>query len=829
MNKVLTSRLWPAGIWLPALLGLATGLTLIPTSYPAGPEIASAAQPARDGVPEVAVARLGELLKTAANDEAWRSVAIQLVPALIAAQRASEALTLLDDPRLKGSSLSNFWRGQALATLQQWSQALPFFQTAARDSASPARTEATFGTAEMFRALGRSEEALRTLNTLIDDKQWAVRARLRAAELLLDRSDWINAQHLLDDMNPTLPGERKERRFLRGRLELARHRPEHATGTFESLIKKPEGAGHALIIAALFAMADAHLQLKTPETGDDFLEAFIDRQPNDQNLPELFAKLDELYRAERKPARVELEKWTREPEQPRRAFAQWYRARIELRAGHRDRALQLLGDLRKGITKIPALAPAFVELAKLTAEEGHADEAIAILEEARVMSPEAPVLDRINMLAGELHYASSRYDAASARFEEAARSGSLLAPMSKFNASLSWLQLGNHASFLVAYNELAKSGTAGNDVAELRLAEGLVEAGKGDKTASDSLQKFVGEFPQSPRVSEAWVALAELAFHAAPPRIDEARKDLQKAAELKPTELANEHADYLAIWLEDAAPGNEAKVIERANRFLSQHSTSHFVSEVRMKLAETYYRRQDFANAETQFETLAEQNPSGAVAEKALFFAAESATSTMGERSVDRAIVLFDRVVQMKGDLRWAARNEQAVIERKLGKPKDALLLYDEVLKGDAKAGDKREALCGKGDIYFEMGSEDPKNFDKAIATYDQLAAESPQPGHWRNQALFKKGVCLEKKADRDGALTIFYKVLEEEARPDRSPEFFWFYKAGFNAARLLEDASKWESAASVYEKLAAAGGSRSEEAQARLNRLRLEHFLWGN
>jgi hypothetical protein len=203
--------------------------------------------------------------------------------------------------------------------------------------------------------------------------------------------------------------------------------------------------------------------------------------------------------------------------------------------------------------------------------------------------------------------------------------------------------------------------------------------------------------------------------------------------------------------------------------------------------------------------------------------------STMGAHSVDRAIELFDRVVQMKGDLRWAARNEQAVIERKLGKSRDALLLYDEVLKGDAKAGDKREALCGKGDIYFEMGSEDPRNFDQAIATYDQLAAESPQPGHWRNQALFKKGVCLEKKADRDGALTIFYKVLEEEARPDRPPEFFWFYKAGFNAARLLEDAAKWESAAAVYEKLVAAGGSRSQEAQARLNRLRLEHFLWGN
>jgi hypothetical protein len=181
--------------------------------------------------------------------------------------------------------------------------------------------------------------------------------------------------------------------------------------------------------------------------------------------------------------------------------------------------------------------------------------------------------------------------------------------------------------------------------------------------------------------------------------------------------------------------------------------------------------------------------------------------------------------VRLNGDLKWAARNEQAVIERKLGKPPDALLLYDEVLKSDARPSEKREALCGKGDILFESGGN--VNYRRAIEVYDQLAADPEEPIHWRNQALFKKGLCLEKETDRAGALATFYKVLENEARPDRRRELFWFYKAGFNAARLLEDDSKWESAAAIYQRLAAAGGSRSEEAKARLNRLRLEHFLW--
>src|SRR5437762_13667762 len=105
-----------------------------------------------------------------------------------------------------------------------------------------------------------------------------------------------------------------------------------------------------------------------------------------------------------------------------------------------------------------------------------------------------------------------------------------------------------------------------------------------------------------------------------------------------------------------------------------------------MKLAELYYRRQDFANAQTQFEIIAQQTPNDPLAEKALFFAAESAMSSMSEHTLDRGLVLFDQVVQKHGAMRWAARNEQAVLVRELGKPRDGLALYDEVSESDAGA-----------------------------------------------------------------------------------------------------------------------------------------------
>jgi thioredoxin-like negative regulator of GroEL len=791
------------------------------------PSLAEATQPLLEGVPEVAVVRLGALLGRSSTVEEWRAIAEKLAEAQVAAKHPEDALVLLADSRLRELPSAKFWRAQAFASLHRWADALPLYEELAKDERSSFRQAATFGAAEMLRALGRRDEALTKLARLLHDKDWSTQAQLRSAELYIDKADAINGRRVLDEVQAKSVAERKERRFLRGCLELILQRPDRAIDMFQAVLKKPDGASHATLMAALFGIADACLQGKTPETGDDFIERFINSHPADQDLPVLFAKLDELYRAEHKPSRNELERWVRNPEQPRRTFARWYLARLEIRAGRRDRARQLFSDLRRADVKSPAMAPALLEFAKLERDDGHFDEAIAILGDARLLHPEPSLLDRINLLFAQTEYLAKRFGAATAVFEQIGHSTSPWAKVALYNASAGWLQLGNYDRFLVDYDDLGKQGGDEDSRASLRLEEGLMQAARGSKEAAESLQQFIRDFPKNPRVSEAWIGLAELAFHSSPPRFDEARKNLARAADSQPTAAAKERGDYLTIWIEDSANVNEAKVVELAKRFLDQHGASPFAPEVRMKLAEIYYRHQDFANAQTEFEILAQQNPDNPLGEKALFFAAESAMSSMGEHSLDRAIVLFDEVVRLNGPLRWAARNEQAVIERKLGKPNDALVLYDGVLKSDAEPSEKREALCGKGDIFFEMGGSDPSNYQRAIEIYDQLASDKNQPIHWRNQALFKKGLCLEKTSDSAGALAMFYKILEDEARPDRRHEFFWYYKAGFNAARLLEDDSKWESAVVIYEKLAAAGGSRSEEAKARLNHLRLEHFLW--
>lgn len=771
------------------------------------PALLNAARPLVDGVPEVAVTRLTTLLADTPPEKA-EAVREKLAEAQLAALRPTEALQTLGEANTPDA---RFLRGQALEEMGQPSDALELYLELLRQQ--PAKTDVAFAAARVLRSLGRNEEALARFRALARDARLGVPARLEEAELLLNLGQATEARRALDAVTPKLTAHKKEKRLLRARLDLAAHRPEKAVSALQGLLKKPDDVSHEVMISALFAMADAHLQLGTPEAGDDSLEDFIDRHPQDQTLPEVFAKLAQLYRAERKPPRAELERWLADDAQPRRGLAQWYLAQFDLAAGRRESAQRHFQEL----IPHPALAPAFLQYARLLIAEGRADDAVARIEDFEKLNLPPETRQLFQFEKGRAEFARANFSKSAALFEPIARS----LPGAKYNAALGWLQQDDNG------RGEQKANVSGSTSGDLLLEEALQHAKKNDPAAMAELQAFLAQDPQNPRVAEAHLALAELAYHSTPPRFREAENSLAAARNSAPSEAVQERADYLELWLADAQNAAPDRVITAANNFLRAHPSSTFAGDVRLKLGEIHFRRQDFANAQTQFEALAQQDPGSSLAEKALFLAAQSAAFTMTPHALDHALDLLAQVIKREGEFRWAARLEQAAVARRLGKLHDAQLLYDEVLKGDARSSEKREALCGKADVLAEEAGQDPANLTLAISTYDQLAAEAANQPHWRNQALFKKAVCQEKQSQPEAALATFYRVLDFDSRPDRAPEFFWFYKAGFDAARLLEAQEKWQSAASIYDRLAGTGGPRSEEAKARLAQLRLEHFLW--
>ena len=649
----------------PTLSGLFALLLFLANQAPA--QIAdwdAAVRPLDDGVPQVAVIRLRDILKRDLSGPDKKMVKAKLGEALLAAGEGEEALTVLRDPDLQDLPATWLWRAQALASLQRWTEALPLYQKVAGEKASPLRTTGLFGQAESLRALQRFDEALQIFGELLSDPQWNERAQLRSIELLLDKRDNTAARRILDKTRPSALADKKEKRYLQGRLEAQLNHNERAIELYQTILRRPEGASRAVLIATLCAVGESHLQLQTPETGDDPLEDFVEHHPTDPALPVVFEKLDQLYRAEHQASSQELARWANDSAQPRRSLAQWYLARAELRAGRPEAALRAYTKLHDDRAPFPALAEGLFEFAQFEMERRHFDEAISILIDALKLHPSTLWRERLALLAARAQYLARHFDKAGQTFEQVANDSPRLRRDSLYNASLAWLQQNDRERFLVDTKALADGGANDDARAELLLEEGMTQAAQGNLKAAQTLESFLRQFPRHKRAAEAWVTLAELAFHAAPPRFEEARKNLERARSSEPNPGALERADYLLIWIEDAAPDSDAaKVISAATEFVRKYPESPFVPDVRMKLAETYYRRQDFSNAQTQFQILAQENPRGPFTERALFFAAKSATQSMATQSLDRALVLLDEVVKRNGELKWPARNEEAAID----------------------------------------------------------------------------------------------------------------------------------------------------------------------
>src|ERR1700755_56879 len=80
-------------------------------------EIAQAAVPLSEGVPEVAVVRLQSLLNENLSEPQWRAVAEKLAEAQVAANEPEATLVLLTDARLRHLPWAKFWCAQALANV----------------------------------------------------------------------------------------------------------------------------------------------------------------------------------------------------------------------------------------------------------------------------------------------------------------------------------------------------------------------------------------------------------------------------------------------------------------------------------------------------------------------------------------------------------------------------------------------------------------------------------------------------------------------------------------------------------------------------------------
>lgn len=576
--------------------------------------------------------------------------------------------------------------------------------------------------------------------------------------------------------------------------------------------------------------------------------AVLEKRLNDVDeaplLAEQFRLLYQLYASASTTNTTTLRKWAEDHSRPSRGkMAAFYLAKGEFRLGHAEVAESILDALIKNDPDDPFSDEARLMLASSRLRRGGASEVLVIAADRPMAS--ASLRARLAYIRGLAAASAGRPEEANLAFQSAGELDPKLVQNSLFNQSVliatrdkGSLDLSKAALGLVELN-------AGAPSEEMDFQIALDLARRGDPSG---LPKLIGiaEKSSDPGVkSRARLAAAELNMQSG--RGEAANRDLAKVVHEYAGEPERE--EYLNVFLKDTGrKADSVAVITAARDFLKAHPGSRFEPEIRLKLAESLLTAGDIQGARIEFEQLAASSPGTDLGRRALFLAAQSAARAMDPTSIDDSLMLLERVASTGGNdqLVWQARLQEGALKNAQNLPLEALAIYDMILSSEGvqqgkgaqpansikpTVGPDRElraaALMAKGDTLHQIGMKDPAKERDAVKTLQALAADPAMPLRWRNQALCKSGLILEKLGEGDAALTAYYEAFKNP-RTDE-PDQLWHDKAAFDAARLLESRKQWNDAVALYGQILTEGGPRADEAKARLSKLRLENFLWEN
>jgi tetratricopeptide (TPR) repeat protein len=778
-----------------------------------------------ESIPQVAVQKLRALLAMRGLSVEERAAAQrELGAALFAAGQSEEALQAVETLAGFGDPAARLVKARILSGMERWSEALPLYRelVAAPMPADSAR----LGLAESLAALGQAGEAVAVLEAFVGEHPQAVTARLRLASLLIETGDLRRAGQVIFATTPQTPAEATWKRYLEGRRLLKAGQAATALAIFDELSREPQQMVEGVQFGAALGASEAVRKLQGPGMADTPLEQFIARSPASPFLDAAFQRLDQIYAQQDHPSETELRQWSKDASPRVAALARFYGARMRVRAKNPDGAMKMLNQLIESAPESPLVPSARLMQADLLMAKGDLTAAVEAVETAERQTKDDAQRAEIELRKALVHYRQGEWLLAANSFHRAGERSAKLRPHATFDAALAALALRNYDGFFADYQALSAASPDNPLRSVLLLEQGLTQARTGDARAAETLELFLHHFPHHPRQGEARLALAELAF--ATQDRQAASRYLRAVNDSAPDRDTTEHAAYLGVFVAaETSPAADAEVIERAKAFLRDYPKSALAPEVRMKLGQLYVRAGDHANAETQFTLLAQEQATGPHAEAALFLAGQSAARVLNAGAADRALALFSEVVKREGPLKLYARQQQAIVQSQLGNAGAAVDLYNAILTATPppEAELRAAALCGKGDNLRDLGRKDPKQIEAAIAAFDELAATPGVTPAWRNQALYKKGQGLKNLTRTEEALTAWYDVLDKAA-PD-ARDYFWYYKAGFDAADLLRSQQQWKSAVGIYEKMARTAGPRAAEAKQLASQLRLEKFLW--
>jgi len=843
--KALTSTAMLLVAWCQAPAVMAQTRAAPAADTDRAPELEPARSALRDRLPEVAAVKLRRLLETGPLKETLREPALALlVESLVRAGQAAPVLPLTEAKTLTPGL--KFWRAQALARLNRWGEAEGLLATLSPLRDFPYAGEVAFSRAGLLAALGDPAGAAAILRPLRQPAgtENATRATLWLADLSLAAGQSTEAAALLAELEAAAPAT-PERLYLKARIAMATGDLPGAESLFTLLSGNRSQAPLLLQQAARLGRARA---LRGQEKITEALTVL--RQlvmaapvPSGAILDAAFQDLESLNH----PPSVEMETFFKTLTDGADSNLK-FRARMALAA-----ALESVADpsqaeaawqaVVKDFPGHPSLALALLRETRFLIGQGRRKDAAPLLDELRKLSPSPAIAAWTAWIAGQAEYDAAAYRAATTHFLETASSSPdpALRAAASYNAAMAELQSGalnpGRSLSLLDESPLAEYRMAG---AEFHLERALRMASRNQPEAVEGLQAFADSLPDHPRRFDALIALAEISLSATPSRTAAALAAAQAAArepwQKERVALLGCYAAEIPLpgQPEDNAASASA-FTAKATAFLADYPQSWARTDLRMKVAQVNYRRENFSGARQMFEALAADDPLHPLAEPALFWAGRAALLTMEPSASVQAVALWEKVFARNGPLKWQARLQEALLNQRQLQPAAAIQLLDEILLPTASplpdAATRWQALTVRGEIMAAPGMK-PEEQVLGLKAFDEVLHSAGLPAARRRQTLVAKGVCLEALQRPDEALEAYYDVLSDLPAPPAAattqpPDDYWFHRAGGKALHLLEKAGKIEEAIEIAKKMAKASGPRGHAAAELVDELALKYGVW--
>lgn len=784
-----------------------------------------------ENLPQISIAVLRTDIEHE-NDPAKRTELIRrLVALLVSGRRFDEALALSTTGDAGKDQILSFWKATALMGTGDFRSAKDIYASLLNSKepvAGISNDQVVLSLAQALRGSNDPAAALVLIEKIPPESLFAEDAALeRGADLLLlGRSE----ECIKLTQSPVFSSSegKAAAAYLKALAVWRSGNQTEAKKLFDAVPPATPWISSAATLGAALSLSASTKYLHAI----DLLEKHLDASDEIPLLEDQFKLLDNLYAAAATPDTTTFKKWAEDSSKTTRAkLAAYYQAKNELRLKHAELAESLLDSFIRKYPDDRMADRARLLLSASRLQRGLAEDAMGWANDR----PAAPdrVRARLAYLRGLAAAAAKRMDIAKAAFQSALSLDSSLAENALFNKAVliattdkGTLDVSQAAREIVEMN----SGTASE---EMKFQIALDLARRGQTSGMAELGQVAEQSSDQKLKARARLATAELNMKSG--HGDVANSELAKAVHENSGDPERE--EYLNVFLKDTGRKSDSvAVIAAARAFITAHLESRYVPEVRLKLADSLLSSGDIQGARIEFEQLAASGIGTDFGRRALFLAAQSAARAMDPSSIDASLMLLERVAETgtNDQLVWQARLQEGTLKNAQNLPLEALAIYDKILSSrDSRyqQGPDAElcaaALMAKGDTLHQLGAKDPSNEQEAVKTWEQLATDPSMSLRWRNQALCKSALVLEKLGENDAALASYFQAFKNPRTTE--PEQLWHDKAAFEAARLLENRKQWNDAVSLYGQILAEGGPRADEAKARLAKLRLENFLWEN